>query len=35
MLVEVKEGYSLNLNGLEAMEYAELLEARWLQLMGV
>jgi hypothetical protein len=35
VLVEVNEGYSLNPYGLEAMEYAELLEARWLQLMGM
>ena len=35
VLVEVNEGYSLNPYGLESMEYAELLEARWLQLMGV
>jgi hypothetical protein len=34
VLVEVNEGYSLNPYGLESMEYAELLEARWLQLMG-
>jgi len=34
VLVEVNDGYSLNPYGLEAMEYAELLEARWLQLMG-
>jgi hypothetical protein len=34
VLVEVNEGYSLNPYGLESMEYSELLEARWLQLMG-
>jgi hypothetical protein len=34
VLVEVNEGYSLNPYGLESMEYAELLEARWLELMG-
>lgn len=34
VLVEVNEGYSLNPYGLESMEYAELLEARWLQLVG-
>jgi hypothetical protein len=34
VLVEVNEGYSLNPYGLESMEYAELLEARWAQLMG-
>jgi hypothetical protein len=34
VLVEVNEGYSLSPYGLESMEYAELLEARWLQLMG-
>ncbi|MBX9581433.1 MAG: ATP-grasp domain-containing protein [Gemmataceae bacterium] len=33
-LVEVNEGYSLNPYGLEATEYAELLEARWLELAG-
>lgn len=32
VLVEVNEGYSLNPYGLEAIEYSELLEARWLQL---
>lgn len=35
VLVEVNEGYSLNPYGLEAMEYAELLEARWAQLAGL
>jgi hypothetical protein len=34
VLVEVNEGYSLNPYGLESMEYAELLEARWLELVG-
>jgi hypothetical protein len=34
VLVEVNEGYSLGPYGLEATEYAELLEARWLQLVG-
>jgi hypothetical protein len=34
VLVEANEGYSLNPYGLEAMEYAELLEARWLELVG-
>jgi hypothetical protein len=34
VLVEVNEGYSLNPYGLEAMEYSELLEARWVQLAG-
>lgn len=34
VLVEVNDGYSLGPYGLEATEYAELLEARWLQLMG-
>jgi hypothetical protein len=34
VLVEVNEGYSLTPYGLEAMEYSELLEARWVQLMG-
>lgn len=34
VLVEVNEGYSLNPYGLESMEYAELLEARWLQIVG-
>ena len=33
-LVEVNDGYSLSPYGLESMEYAELLEARWLQLVG-
>jgi hypothetical protein len=33
VLVEVNEGYSLNPYGLESNEYAELLEARWLELM--
>lgn len=33
VLVEVNEGYSLNPYGLEATEYAELLEARWTQLV--
>jgi len=32
VLVEVNEGYSLNPYGLESMEYAELLETRWVQL---
>ena len=35
VLVEVNEGYSLGPYGLESTEYAELLEARWLQLMEV
>ncbi|VTR99445.1 ATP-grasp domain-containing protein [Tuwongella immobilis] len=35
VLVEVNEGYSLNPYGLESLEYAELLEARWLQLVGL
>jgi ATP-grasp domain, R2K clade family 2 len=34
VLVEVNEGYALNPYGLESIEYAELLEARWLQLVG-
>jgi hypothetical protein len=34
VLVEVNDGYSLGPYGLESMEYAELLEARWLQLVG-
>ena len=34
VLVEVNDGYSLNPYGMESMEYAELLEARWLQLVG-
>jgi hypothetical protein len=34
VLVEVNEGYSLNPYGLEPIEYAELLEARWAQLVG-
>ncbi|AMV28118.1 hypothetical protein VT84_27175 [Gemmata sp. SH-PL17] len=34
VLVEVNEGYSLNPYGLESMEYSELLEARWIELMG-
>jgi hypothetical protein len=34
VLVEVNDGYSLNPYGLESMDYAELLEARWLQLVG-
>lgn len=34
VLVEVNDGYSLSPYGLESTEYAELLEARWLQLMG-
>jgi hypothetical protein len=33
VLVEVNEGYSLGPYGLESTEYAELLEARWLQLV--
>jgi len=33
VLVEVNEGYALNPYGLESSEYAELLEARWLQLV--
>lgn len=33
VLVEVNEGYSLGPYGLESMEYAELLAARWVQLM--
>jgi hypothetical protein len=32
VLVEVNDGYSLGSYGLNAVEYAELLEARWLQL---
>jgi len=35
VLVEANEGYSLNPYGLEAMEYSELLEARWVQLAGL
>jgi hypothetical protein len=34
VLVEVNDGYSLGPYGLESVEYAELLEARWLQLVG-
>ena len=34
VLVEVNEGCSLNPYGLESMEYSELLEARWAQLVG-
>lgn len=34
VLVEVNEGYSLNPYGLEAIEYSELLEARWSELTG-
>lgn len=34
VLVEVNEGHSLNPYGLDSMDSAELLEARWLQLMG-
>ncbi len=34
VLVEANDGYSLGPYGLEATEYAELLEARWLQLVG-
>lgn len=34
VLVEVNEGYSLAPYGMESMEYAELLEARWFQLVG-
>jgi hypothetical protein len=34
VLVEANEGYSLNPYGLESMEYSELLEARWRQLVG-
>lgn len=34
VLIEVNEGYALNPYGLDAMEYAELLEARWFQLVG-
>lgn len=33
VLVEVNEGYSLNPFGLDASDYAELLETRWLQLV--
>jgi hypothetical protein len=33
VLVEVNEGYSLNPYGLDATDYAELLETRWLQLI--
>jgi hypothetical protein len=33
VLVEVNEGDSLNSYGLESMEYAELLESRWLELV--
>ncbi len=32
VLVEVNDGYSLGSYGLNAVEYSELLEARWLQL---
>lgn len=35
VLVEINDGYSLNPYGLEAMEYSELLEARWAQLAGL
>jgi hypothetical protein len=34
VLVEVNDGYSLSPYGLDSTEYAELLEARWLQLVG-
>ena len=34
VLVEVNDGYSLNPYGLESMEYAELLEVRWLEIAG-
>jgi hypothetical protein len=34
VLVEVNEGYSLGSYGLNAAEYSELLEARWVQLAG-
>ncbi len=34
VLVEANDGYSLGPYGLVSMDYAELLEARWLQLMG-
>jgi hypothetical protein len=33
VLVEVNEGYSLNPYGLEATEYSELLETRWVEMM--
>jgi hypothetical protein len=33
VLVEVNEGYSINPYGLEATDYAELLEARWVQMV--
>jgi ATP-grasp domain, R2K clade family 2 len=34
VLVEVNDGYALGSYGLNAVEYAELLEARWVQLAG-
>jgi len=34
VLVEVNEGYSLGSYGLNAVEYSELLEARWVELAG-
>jgi hypothetical protein len=34
VLVEVNDGYSLGSYGLNSMEYSELLEARWLELVG-
>ncbi len=34
VLIEANDGYSLGPYGLESTEYAELLEARWLQLVG-
>jgi hypothetical protein len=34
VLVEVNDGYSLGSYGLNSVEYSELLEARWLQLVG-
>jgi len=33
VLVEANDGYSLGAYGLDAVEYSELLEARWIQLM--
>lgn len=34
VLVEVNDGYSLGSYGMNSVEYSELLEARWLQLVG-
>ena len=34
VLVEVNDGYSLGSYGLNSVEYSELIEARWLQLVG-